>query len=279
MANVTISQLNAASALTGTEPLPCVQSGNTVKATMAQIATYVLANPVATGDVTLTSIKTPSGTPNLTITPAGAGSVLINSTTNVGLQSSTVTVGTGSANATITTNGTFDLILRTNAAVANQGSITIFDGANGNIQLSPDGTGVIDALKSINTTGSVTATAGITSSGTNGIGYAVGAGGAVTQATSKSTGVTLNTASGRITTANDSLAAGASVSFTFTNSVIAATDVVIFNIQTGATVGSYEVLVDGVAAGSCVVTIRNYSASPLAEAIVMNFAVIKAVNS
>jgi hypothetical protein len=279
MSNVTISQLNAATTLGGTEPVPCVQSGNTVKATMAQIAAYVLANPVATGTVTASNIITTSGTPNLTITPYGTGAIYLNSTSNVGVQSSTTTLGTGAATATLTTNGTFNLVLRTNAAVANQGSITINNGANGNIALAPDGTGVVTSSKSVNVTGSVTATAAITSSGINGIGYTAGAGGAVTQATSKSTGVTLNKASGEITMNNAALNAATAVSFTLTNSVIASTDGVIVNIKNGATLGSYAVGIDSVSAGACVITLHNYSANPLSEAVVLNFVVIKAANS
>ena len=52
-------------------------------------------------------------------------------------------------------------------------------------------------------------------------------GGAVTQATSKSTGVTLNKPCGAITMHNASLAGDAEVSFTVTNSEVAATDVVL----------------------------------------------------
>ena len=52
-------------------------------------------------------------------------------------------------------------------------------------------------------------------------------GGTVTQATNKGTGVTLNTQSGQITMNNAALADAAEVSFTVTNSKIAATDVVV----------------------------------------------------
>lgn len=45
--------------------------------------------------------------------------------------------------------------------------------------------------------------------GTGGIGYQTGSGGTVTQATSKSTAVTLNKLSGRITLNAEALAAGA----------------------------------------------------------------------
>jgi len=112
---------------------------------------------------------------------------------------------------------------------------------------------------------------------TTGIGYVAGAGGAATQATSKSTGVTLNKVAGQITMNAAALAADASVSFILTNSVIAASDVLIVNIGAGATADAYMVTVDQVAAGSARIQLRNVSASPLSEALVLNFAVIKAV--
>ena len=51
-------------------------------------------------------------------------------------------VGTGSANATITSSGAHDLILDTNSGT-NSGTITITDGADGNINLAPNGTGQV----------------------------------------------------------------------------------------------------------------------------------------
>jgi hypothetical protein len=114
-------------------------------------------------------------------------------------------------------------------------------------------------------------------SGTAGVGYGTGAGGTVTQGGSKSTGVTLNKVSGQITMNNASLAAAAEVSFTFTNSTIAATDVVVTAISSGATAGAYNTHVDAIAAGSCRISITNFSSGPLSEAIVLNFVVIKGV--
>jgi hypothetical protein len=129
-------------------------------------------------------------------------------------------------------------------------------------------------------TNAVTSASSIKStSATAGVGYGTGAGGTVTQATNKSTGVTLNKVSGQITMNNASLAAAAEVSFTFTNSTIAATDVVVTAISSGATAGAYNTHVDAIAAGSCRISITNFSTGPLAEAIVINFIVIKGVNA
>lgn len=118
----------------------------------------------------------------------------------------------------------------------------------------------------------------ISTSPTLGIGYATGAGGAVTQATNKSTGVTLNKITGQITTNNAALAAGVEVAFTVTNSTVAATDVVIESVASGpVTPGTYLTAISAVAAGSFDITITNASAGSLSEALVINFAVVKAV--
>jgi hypothetical protein len=100
-------------------------------------------------------------------------------------------------------------------------------------------------------------------------------GGTVTQATSKSTGVTLNRMCGQITLHNAALAASTSVSFTLTNSEIDADDIVVAHIGSGATASSYFVQAGSVAAGSCTVHLRNVSGGSLGEAVVVHFGVIK----
>lgn len=128
--------------------------------------------------------------------------------------------------------------------------------------------------------GVVTVPGGIvSSSSTSGVGYNTGAGGAVTQATNKSTGVTLNKVCGAITMNNATLNAGVEVAFTLTNSTIAATDVVVVSIKSGGTSASYATSVTATAAGSCEITLSNLSGSNLGEALVLNFVVIKGVVS
>ena len=109
------------------------------------------------------------------------------------------------------------------------------------------------------------------------VGYSTGTGGTVTQATSKSTGVTLSKRCGQITMNGAALAAAAEVSFTLTNSAVAATDVVMVSIASGATAGAYSVQCDATAAGSCRISVGNRNAGSLGEAIVLNFVVIKSV--
>jgi hypothetical protein len=116
------------------------------------------------------------------------------------------------------------------------------------------------------------------SSATGGVGYATGAGGTVTQATSKATGVTLNTVCGTITLNSASLAATTSVAFTLTNSAIAATDLVMIQHDSVGTLGAYSIVATP-AGGSATITVRNNTAGALAEAIVLRYAVFKAVTA
>ncbi len=106
------------------------------------------------------------------------------------------------------------------------------------------------------------------------LGYTAEASGTVTQATDKSTGVTLNKSAGQITLNGASLANITNVSFTLTNSTISAKDVIILSVSSGATAGAYNCWISSKTTGSCVITIRNLSGGALAEAFVINFAVL-----
>lgn len=114
---------------------------------------------------------------------------------------------------------------------------------------------------------------------TQGIGYLTGAGGTVTQATDKSTGVTLNKATGAITMNGASLAGGAIVSFTVTNSAVAAADFVDAIHASVGTPGTYAVEVTSIASGSFTITVSNRTGGALSEAIVLRFIVFKAAST
>ena len=120
---------------------------------------------------------------------------------------------------------------------------------------------------------SLTATGTIVSTGTAGVGYATGAGGTITQATSRTTGVTLNKTTGAITLFSAAGSATAAT-FTVTNSTVAATDVIILNQKSGTDL--YDLMVTAVAAGSFNITFRT-TGGTTTETPVFNFAVIKAV--
>lgn len=106
------------------------------------------------------------------------------------------------------------------------------------------------------------------------IGYTAAAQGAVTQATDKSTAVTLNKSAGRITLNAASLGATTNVSFTLNNNLISANDTLILTISGGATVGAYNIWVNTLGVGTASITLRNTTAGALAEAVIVNFALI-----
>jgi hypothetical protein len=113
----------------------------------------------------------------------------------------------------------------------------------------------------------------------NAIGYPVGLGGVVTQETNKATTVVLSKVCGQITMDDDALAAAAEVSFTVTNTTVAAGDVVLVNHSSGGTGGAYLAQANTIAAGSFKITVANLSAGSLSEAIVLTFIVFKAAAS
>ena len=120
---------------------------------------------------------------------------------------------------------------------------------------------------------SLTATGTIVSTGTAGIGYGGGAGGTVTQLTSRTTGVTLNKTTGAITLFS---AAGTTTAatFTVTNSTVVATDLIILNQKSGTDL--YDLMVTAVAAGSFNISFRT-TGGTTTETPVFSFAVIKGV--
>ena len=138
----------------------------------------------------------------------------------------------------------------------------------GDIAVINDSGVAIQGTKTLTTGGLISS-----SSATAGIGYATGAGGTVTQATSRTTGVTLNKVCGTITLVS---AAGSATyqSFTVTNSTVAANDTIRVNQQSGTDL--YEIHVTAVAAGSFRVTYRT-TGGTTTEQPVFNFAVTKGV--
>jgi len=112
-------------------------------------------------------------------------------------------------------------------------------------------------------------------SGQAAVGYGTGAGGTVTQITSRTTGVTVNAYSGAITLVS---AAGTTSwqGFTVTNSRVAATDTIVVNQKSGTDL--YRINVTAVSAGSFRITFAT-TAGTTTEQPVFNFAVIKAVTS
>ena len=124
-----------------------VLAGDTVKVGDSGAAATLTSNgagalTVTTGGAADLVLSTNSGTDSstITITDAANGNIAL---TNNG--TGEVVIGSGSASGKITTSGAHDLVLDTNAGT-NSGNITITDAANGDITISPNGTGIAKAV-------------------------------------------------------------------------------------------------------------------------------------
>lgn len=71
---------------------------------------------------------------NITLQPNGTGDVV--------LSADTVKIGDANTDAVLTTDGTGDITISTNSG-SNSGTVKIFDGVNGNIEITPNGSGVV----------------------------------------------------------------------------------------------------------------------------------------
>jgi hypothetical protein len=189
-------------------------------------------------------------------------------------------------------NSTVDLITFTWTGAITQmigspyGDMSIETQSNYDITLLPNGSGKVGVGNASPTvmcdvTGDVLSSAYIKSTSSSaGVGYGTGAGGTVTQLTDKSTSVTLNKICGQITTHNANLNDATTVSFTVDNTTVAATDVINLTMMSGGTTGAYLIWADTITAStSFKLNIRNVSGGTLGEALVVNFAIMKAVSA
>lgn len=247
---------------------------------------------------------------NLVLAPNGTGSV---TASKVDITGGTITgitnlVATGGTISGVTFTGSFtgltlieSTTLATSAAAAGcnlSGSTLAADGTDTDIDINitPKGTGEVNISKVDIDAGAIDGTTiganavatikGSTVLATQASGYATGAGGTVTQLTSRTTGVTLNQACGEITLVAGTLAGHEADEFALTNSEIAASDVVIVNIKSGAAAGTrkyYTVGVTSVSAGSCTISVGNHDNGTIPAAgtdtLVLSFAVVKGVTS
>ena len=111
------------------EPTP----GQDINLAGLEDTTFVVTNLEAD------ALVSTSGTNNdLTLTPDGTGNLI--------LSSDLVVVGEGDAAGTVTSSGAQSLVLQTNSGT-NSGSITLAAGENGNIAITPNGTGEVDISK------------------------------------------------------------------------------------------------------------------------------------
>ena len=106
------------------------------------------------------------------------------------------------------------------------------------------------------------------------IGYAVGTGGSVTQASSVNTAVTLNKPCGKITMFAHDFSNNDIQSFQFNNSFIKEDDIIVTNIRSGS--NKLNSQVDEVEDGNCNITIADlHNQSTGVITVVVNYAVIK----
>ena len=284
MPNVAITALPVASSAVTTDVLPIVQGGVTKQVTNALLftsptlvtpalgtpASGVLTNctglPIANTTGTLAVARGGTG-----ITSFGAGVAdFLGTPSSANLRAAlTDETGTGSAvfatAPTITTPTLTAPILGTVAS----GNISACTSTS-MVMVTP----VLGAATgtSLNTTGSQTIT------GTGKQGYETGSGGVVVQITNKATGVTLNKTNGQVTMVNSALAGTTIVSFTLTNSLIEAGDIIVMNHISGGTLGAYAFNAS-TAAGSASINVSNLTTGSLSDAIVIRFAIIKVVSA
>ncbi len=137
----------------------------------------------------------------------------------------------------------------------------------GNVKLNVRGNGAVTIPGSLSLTGGT-------------FGYGIGAGGTVTQATSKSTAVTLNKPCGQITMNNAALAANTAVAFQVNNNLVAVSDVILVSITDSVTSNTnYQATISQVVAGAFNVCLRNITSGSLSETLVFNFSVVKGATS
>jgi hypothetical protein len=221
-----------------------------------------ITTPLVIGD---TTFQSSGGVSIGTATDPGAGNLLVNGSIAGASVSATAAVSGASVAATGTVSGA-----NVTATAAVSGATVSATGAVSGASVSA--TGNVSG-GSLSTTGSA-----LSSSSSAGVGYSTGAGGTISQSTSKSTAVTLNKVSGQITLNGASLASATAVSFTLTNSSIALGDLLVLNHVSVGTVGAYHLNAQS-AAGSAKITVTNISGGSLSEAIVIGFAVVKAVTT
>jgi hypothetical protein len=124
-----------------------------------------------------------------------------------------------------------------------------------------------------NITGADTLSAtNIVSTGT--LGYGSAQFGTVTQQNNKTTGVTINTPSGQITTANAQMAPNANAVFVVTCSAVSARDAVVANVASGGTLGAYNIFVASIADGSFTLELKNVTNNAYSEVIKLNYIII-----
>jgi hypothetical protein len=174
--------------------------------------------------------------------------------------------------------------------VTNESKATMFDnptftGTVSGISKSAVGLGNVENTAisswagSTNITSVGTLTTQLRVNNTGGMGYASGQGGTVTQSTNRTTAVSLNTLSGRITLVNTTAGAG-TFSFQVNNTLVVSTDVVVVNKVTGTNPNNvYIPQVTRVDTGFFRISVYVPAAITTADAPQISFFVLKGVTA
>lgn len=229
----------------------------------------------------ITGTLTTNAQPNIT-SVGTLTSLNVSGNANVGNLGTARVIATGNISATqlisnITT-GVAPIVVTSTTQVANLNAATAGTAGTVTTNAQPNITSV-GTLTSLSVTGNITGS-NINANNNvvvgNTIRYDIASNNAVvTQTTNKTTAVTANGRTGQITTSNASLPQNSAITFTVNNSFVSANDVIILNMQSGATQNAYGMEVSRVNSGSFDIQLRNFTNGALAEAIVINFAVIK----
>lgn len=248
----------------------CIGSGVVNSGTINQLAYY------AAGGMAVSGLATAN---NGVLITSGTGVPSISSTLPAAVQGNITALGTLASTLNVTTSSSALGVLTSSNSLA----YTQIIGSGGQFLLGVSGANVfmqggvgpvtMQFQISGGTAGMDIQGGSFLAIGSVGVGYLAGSGvgGAVTQLTSRTTGVTLNKTTGAITLFAAAGSATAAT-FTVTNSTVAATDVIHISQKSGTNL--YNALVTAVAAGSFNVTFFT-TGGIASDSPVFNFAAIK----
>lgn len=223
---------------------------------------------VAVGNIRLTgnTISTADTDGDLILDPDGTGTVNI---AKANITGGSISGGVSFAGGSFTSITLVSATTITGVTTTNGGNLRLSSNTlsstdtNGNVLLTPNGTGKVLATKAFGYGGT-------------------GVGGTVTQLTSRSTGVTLDKLTGEITLVAGSITGHGADEFTLTNSTIEANDVIYVSIKSGVDAADrkyYQTQVVSVSAGSCIIAVGNLHNGTLpsagTDAPVLQFVVLK----
>lgn len=247
------------------------------------VATIFVASDGAVSSTSSPGFMAFSTTPSTTITPLER--MRIDSAGNVNVGASNTTAAGSlrffdvyNAENTSSVSGVdIRLVTRNVAGTANV-TVDLVKYKNGSFNINNNETDV-NAYTAFGVGGverfRVTGNGSVLLKSAGGLGYGTGSGGAVTQLTSRATGVTLNKTNGAITMFSAAGSATAAT-FTVTNSTVVATDTIVLSVKSSTNV--YLMFVTAVAAGSFNITFQT-TGGVAVDAPVINYAVIKAVTA